>query len=136
MTTIVYLGDDKATPVADPTMTILDVSIAHKIPHFRECGGNGRCTTCRVRICDGIQNVLPRTQRETQVADALRWDQFTRLACQTRVRGDVALERLIKSSADVARIQAEVCWSSPSRQSSHGSCWGRPSSPTTSSALV
>ena len=36
----------------------------------------------------------------------------------------------------VARIQAEVCSSSPGRQSSQGSCLGRPSSPTTSSALV
>ena len=71
MTTIVYVGDDRAMPVADPAMTILDVSIAHKIPHVRECGGHGRCTTCRVRICDGIQNVSARTPREVEVADAL-----------------------------------------------------------------
>lgn len=38
MATIVYLGDDQALRVADPGMTILDVSIASKIPHFRECG--------------------------------------------------------------------------------------------------
>ena len=116
MTTIVYLGDDRAMPVADPNMTILDVSIAHKIPHFRECGGNGRCTTCRVRICDGIENVSPRTQRETEVADALRWDGFTRLACQTRVSGDVTLERLIKSCADVSRVQLEEASIAPSEE--------------------
>ncbi len=116
MTTIVYLGDDRAMPVADPKMTILDVSIAAKIPHFRECGGHGRCTTCRVRICDGIQNVSPRTQREIEVAAALRWDPFTRLACQTRVRGDVTLERLIKSSADVSRLQVEEASVAPSEE--------------------
>jgi adenylate cyclase len=116
MTTIVYLGDDKALPVADPAMTILDVSIANKIPHLRECGGNGRCTTCRVRICDGIQNVLPRTQREAEVADARRWDRFTRLACQTRVSGDVTLERLIKSCADVSRVQVEEASFAPSEE--------------------
>ena len=107
MTTIVYVGEDKAMPVADPTMTILDVSIAHKIPHVRACGGHGRCTTCRVRICDGIQNVSARTPREVEVADALRWDGFTRLACQTRVSGDVTLERLIKTPADVSSLQVE-----------------------------
>ena len=37
---------------------------------------------------------------------------------------------------EVARIQPDVWTSSPSRQSSHGSCWGRPSSPTSSSAFV
>ena len=107
MTTIVYLGDDRAVSVTDPNWTILEVSIAHKIPHLRECGGNGRCTTCRVRICEGIQNVLPRTRREAQVADARRWDRFTRLACQARVSGDLTLERLIKSCADVPRLQLE-----------------------------
>ncbi|HQR12575.1 MAG TPA: adenylate/guanylate cyclase domain-containing protein [Casimicrobiaceae bacterium] len=116
MTTIIYLGDDKAVPVADPGMTVLDVSIAHKIPHLRECGGNGRCTTCRVRICDGIHNVSPRTPRETEVADARRWDEFTRLACQARVHGDVTLERLVRSCADVSRLQLEQASIAPTEE--------------------
>lgn len=116
MPSIIYAGDDRTTPVADPAMTILDVSLAHKIPHFRECGGHGRCTTCRVRIRDGIQHVSPRTAREIAVADALRWDSFTRLACQTRVSGDVTLERLIKSSADASRLQLEAVAVAPSEE--------------------
>ena len=116
MTTIVYAGDERATSVVDPTMTILDVSIASKIPHFRECGGHGRCTTCRVRICDGIQHVSPRTPRETEVAAALGWDGFTRLACQTRVSGDVTLERLVKSCADMSRVQLEEASVAPSEE--------------------
>ena len=116
MTSIAYLGDDRVTPVADLDMTILDVSIAHKIPHFRECGGNGRCTTCRVRIVDGIEHVSSRTARETEVAAALGWDGFTRLACQTRVRGDVSLERLITSCGDVSRLRLEEAASVPSEE--------------------
>ena len=61
MTTIVYLGDGKALPVADPGMTILDVSIANKIPHFANAGAMGAArpvvsasvtgsrTSCRAR---------------------------------------------------------------------------------------
>ena len=116
MTTIVYVGEDKAMPVADPAMTILDVSIAHKIPHVRACGGHGRCTTCRVRICDGIQNVSARTPRELEVAGALRWDGFTRLACQTRVSGDVSLERLIKSPGDMSCLQVEEASIAPPQE--------------------
>jgi class 3 adenylate cyclase/hemoglobin-like flavoprotein len=107
MATIAFLGEDKAMTVLDSTMTILDVSIAHKVPHVHACGGHGRCTTCRVRICGGIENVSARTPRETEVADALHWDAFTRLACQTCVCGDVSIERLIKSPADVSRLQVE-----------------------------
>jgi len=116
MTMIVYVGEDKAMPVADAAMTILDVSIAHKIPHVRACGGHGRCTTCRVRICDGIQNVSARTPREVEVADALRWDGFTRLACQTRVSGDVALERLVRSPADMSCLQVEEASVAPPQE--------------------
>ena len=115
MTTIVYLGDDKTVSVADPGMTVLDISIAHKIPHLRECGGNGRCTTCRVRICDGIQNVTP---REAEVAEARRWDRFTRLACQARVGGDVTLERLVRHCADVSRLQLEQASIAPPEERS------------------
>ena len=122
MTTIVYLGDDKTVSVADPGMTVLDISIAHKIPHLRECGGNARCTTCRVRICDGIQNVSPRTPREAEVADARRWDRFTRLACQARVGGDVTLERLVRRCADVSRLQLDKLPSRRRRSERWRSC--------------
>jgi class 3 adenylate cyclase/hemoglobin-like flavoprotein len=107
MAKIFYTCDERAVPIDDPHMTILDISIAHKIPHFRECGGHARCTTCRVRILDGMQHVSPRTPREAWVAQARNWDAFTRLACQTRVTGDVTIQRLIKSGAEVARLQLE-----------------------------
>lgn len=116
MTTIMYMGEDKALPVADPTMTILDVSIAHRIPHVRACGGHGRCTTCRVRICEGIQHASTRTPREVEVAEALHWDRFIRLACQTRVSGDVSLERLIKNPADMSCLQVEEASVAPSEE--------------------
>jgi class 3 adenylate cyclase/hemoglobin-like flavoprotein len=72
-----------------------------------ECGGHARCTTCRVRCLDGLANLSPRTDAERIIAEARRWDPFTRLACQTRVHGDVIVERIIRSSADVARMRAE-----------------------------
>jgi class 3 adenylate cyclase/hemoglobin-like flavoprotein len=107
MPRIVFVSDGQTLEVADAGLTILDVAIAQKIPHFRECGGHGRCTTCRVRVVEGVQNLSPRTPRETEVANALGWDSYTRLACQTRMRGDVSVDRVIKSCADVSRVQVE-----------------------------
>ncbi|MGR8935900.1 MAG: 2Fe-2S iron-sulfur cluster-binding protein, partial [Gammaproteobacteria bacterium] len=54
MAHIHYLCEKKTAEVDDPDMTILEVSIAHKIRHYRECGGHGRCTTCRIRILNGM----------------------------------------------------------------------------------
>ncbi len=58
----------KSISGVDPEETILDLSVRQRIPHMQECGGNGRCTTCRVRILEGMNNVTPRTAAERQVA--------------------------------------------------------------------
>jgi class 3 adenylate cyclase/hemoglobin-like flavoprotein len=81
--------------------TLLDLSIRHRIPHLHQCGGYGRCTTCRVQILDGLSNVSPRGEVEQKVASRRGWDEFTRLACQTRVEGDVVIRRLLNNAQDI-----------------------------------
>jgi ferredoxin len=81
--------------------TLLDVSIRHRIPHFHQCGGHGRCTTCRVQILDGLSNVSSLGEVEQKVASRRGWDECTRLACQTRVEGDVVIRRLLDKAQDI-----------------------------------
>jgi class 3 adenylate cyclase len=88
--------------------TLLDISIAHKITHWHECGGNGRCTTCRVRVLDGASHLSPPTRRETELAQARGWDPMIRLACQTTTSGDIVLERVVLSEATASQLRAET----------------------------
>jgi adenylate cyclase len=81
--------------------TLLDVSIRHRIPHLYQCGGRARCTTCRVQILDGLSNVSSRSSVEQKVASQRGWDDFTRLACQTRVQGNVVIRRLLDNAQDI-----------------------------------
>jgi adenylate cyclase len=81
--------------------TLLDVSIRHRIPHLHQCGGHARCTTCRVQILDGLSNVSSLGEVEQKVASQRGWDEFTRLACQTRVEGDVVIRRLLDKAQDI-----------------------------------
>lgn len=92
----------------DEFNSLLDISIHHKIPHLHECGGHGACTTCRVRILDGIYNCSPKTEVEKSTAFARKWDPSIRLACQTYPKGNVKLQRLIWSSAEVNQLQKEL----------------------------
>lgn len=96
------------TVETDSFVTLLDVSIAHKITHWHECGGNGRCTTCRVRVLDGASHLSPPTRREAELAQARGWDPTIRLACQTSASGDVTLERIVLSEATASQLQAET----------------------------
>lgn len=92
----------------EPDLSLLDLSIANKIPHTRECGGNARCTTCRIRILDGLHHVSPRTPAEAAMARERRWDDSTRLACQVRVTGHVEIERVVQNAAQISALQTEI----------------------------
>ena len=87
--------------------SLLEASIQSRIPHHHQCGGQARCTTCRVRILDGLSHVSPRTPLEEHVASERGWDDFTRLACQTQVHGDVVARRLLQSPQDVVVLDLD-----------------------------
>ncbi|MEM7575034.1 MAG: adenylate/guanylate cyclase domain-containing protein [Bacteroidota bacterium] len=105
---ITYAGINRQVSAVSPSASILDVSIAHQIPHVHECGGHGNCTTCRVRVLDGNQHLSPPSILEETTSRGRKWDPSIRLACQTRPRGDVRLQRLIWSIAEVNQLQKEL----------------------------
>ncbi len=88
--------------------TILATSIRNKIPHLHECGGLAHCTTCRVRIVDGLCNVSERTDPEANLAQQRGWDDNTRLACQARINGDITVERVLETGADIGSLAPEA----------------------------
>jgi class 3 adenylate cyclase/hemoglobin-like flavoprotein len=96
---ISYLGEKTVDSV--PMQTILEASHANDIPHICECGGTARCSTCRVMVIDGLENCLPRTSLEERMAARKGFYPEIRLACQTRVVGDVTVKRLVRDKNDV-----------------------------------
>jgi len=76
--------------------TLLETSLRAKVPHFHQCRGMARCTTCRVRVLDGAAHLSPRTGEELQISTERGWGDEIRLACQTRVLGSVTVERLVR----------------------------------------
>jgi adenylate cyclase len=70
------------------------------LPHASVCGGRARCTTCRVRIAEGLRSLAPPSPVE---ADALRRIDAApnvRLACQARPAADVWITPLVPAGAD------------------------------------
>src|SRR5438552_9248307 len=97
---VTYFHETTVENVSDGR-TLLDVSIGQRIPHLHQCGARGRCTTCRIQILDGVSHLSARSPIEEEVASKRGWDEFTRLACQTRVHGDVVIRRLLDNPQDI-----------------------------------
>ncbi|MEL6254330.1 MAG: adenylate/guanylate cyclase domain-containing protein [Bacteroidota bacterium] len=106
-TKVTYVGMNQSFPCYDPNYSILDVSIEERISHVHECGGNGKCTTCRVRVLDGMNNLSPKTALEKEIAHKRKWDPGIRLACQAKPKGNVVIQRLVWSSAEISQLQTE-----------------------------
>lgn len=85
----------------DTATTILQTSLQAGIPHTHVCGGNARCSTCRVLILKGLEHCAPRNPRERAMAERLRFSPSIRLACQTTIDGDVTLRTLVLDEEDV-----------------------------------
>ncbi|MEM7587707.1 MAG: protein kinase, partial [Acidobacteriota bacterium] len=101
-------GGERQLIVGHPHQeSLLDVSLKASIPHFHECGGRGRCSTCRVRVIAGAQGLTPRNRVETQLAQRLGWGDDIRLACQAKPVGDIAVKRLIRDTDDFGLLRFE-----------------------------
>ncbi len=79
--------------------TILQAALRTGRRHESACGGNARCTTCRVVIIDGLEHCSRRNERERALGEQLAFPATIRLACQTTITGDVTLRRPVEVMA-------------------------------------
>ncbi len=106
MSRIHYLTDGRTIEVGSGT-TLLRASLDHGIPHTHVCGGNAKCSTCRVLVMEGLEHCCPRNESEARLAESRRFGADIRLACQTTVSGDVTLRRLVLDAEDIFLVDAE-----------------------------
>jgi len=100
MSIIQYLPDGKEIEIEEGE-TILQAAVRAGIALAHICGGNGRCSTCRVIILDGLEHCAPRCRKEQAIAELLQFAPEVRLACQARVNGSVKLRRLVLDDEDI-----------------------------------
>ncbi len=95
-----HIRPDETTVQLDTDETILDASLRAGVPHTHVCGGQARCSTCRVLVLHGLECCPPRTEREAEIADDLNFGPEVRLACQTVPTCDVTVRRLVLDPID------------------------------------
>ena len=107
MTAIIY---DHEKTVEDEELkdTILQISLRNEIPHIHACGGNARCSTCRVRVLEGNEYLIEPGQAEQDLARQRGFTPDIRLACQTRIKGPIKIRRLVIDEEDTLQASTST----------------------------
>lgn len=84
--------------------SVLETSRSFGIPHVAVCGGQARCSTCRVRVLEGLESLPPPADAERRTLARIGAAPDVRLACQLRPAAGVLVEPLCAPGADAATV--------------------------------
>lgn len=80
---------------AQPGASLLEISRMNDIPIASVCGGRARCSTCRVKVVEGLETLPAAGQAETTVLTRIGASEDVRLACQTRPSTSLQVQPLV-----------------------------------------
>ncbi len=112
MPRLTLLPEDRILEVAAGE-TVLEAALSTGVPLTHACGGQAKCTTCRVLVLAGAEALGPRTAAEREMAERRRLGDEVRLACQTTVLGDAAVRRLVVDADDQVLVRGEATGTGP-----------------------
>jgi adenylate cyclase len=90
-----------------PDATLLESIRAAGLSHASICGGRGRCSTCRVHIGDGLEDLPPPDEAEQKVLARVTDSPSVRLACQIRPRSNIQVIALVPEDAKPSEALAK-----------------------------
>lgn len=112
MPRLTFLPENLAVE-AEVGTRILDAALVAGIPVTHACGGQAKCTTCRVLVLGDGRALGPRTDAERGMAERRAFGDDVRLACQATVRADVTVRRLVVDAEDQVLVRGETDGTGP-----------------------
>ena len=84
--------DKKELKVNVGTKTVLNHIQDHFLDWMHACGAKGRCTTCKMELVKGMENLSEPTAAELRYRSAGELLENERLACQALALGDLIIK--------------------------------------------
>ena len=78
--------------------SVLEASRLGGIPHYAVCGGKGRCSTCRVQVVEGRDELPPPESTERATLERIGAEEGVRLACQLHPTESISVVPLLQPS--------------------------------------
>ena len=83
---------NKTVKFQEFSKTVLKIFQENQIDWMHACGGNGRCTTCKMVVLEGTGNLSPLNHLELKMLRADRLEPGERLACQCSASGNLLIK--------------------------------------------
>lgn len=96
----IALPDGRRVRLPAAGASVLEGLRTARIPHAAQCGGRGRCTTCRVRVLAGRDALPAPAEVEAAALARISAEPGVRLACQLRPSADLSISPLLPANAD------------------------------------
>jgi class 3 adenylate cyclase len=93
---------DNVSVAFDGETNVLKALVGAGVPITHLCGGKARCSTCRVKVSEGLSQLSAPTEKEEAMAQRLGLPSEIRLACQMTASVSVTLRRMVFDEADAA----------------------------------
>ena len=101
--------------------TLLAAAMKNGIRLMHVCGARALCTTCRIRVEFGAENLTAASTKERlALLTRLAFDPRTRLACQARVRGRAEVRSRLPLCGNLPRRTSAHAWPARVRAASLG----------------
>lgn len=98
---------------ADIKKSLLHNILEQQIDWLHSCGGKGKCTTCKIIIKKGSQNLTPKGSAEKKFFELEKLTQNERLACQcsfkTNLEDDTNLIICVANENKLPHIHYSEC---------------------------
>lgn len=101
---ITYADGRSVTSQIGPTL--LEISRMNGVPHASVCGGRARCSTCRVRVLAGLDELPAMGEEERRVLERVGAGANVRLACQLTPTSDISVATLLP--AQLTKVNDEA----------------------------
>jgi adenylate cyclase len=89
--------------------SLLHAALEANVPLYHICGGNAKCSTCRVVVVEGSHWLTPPNRSENALKHQMHFPPNVRLACQTYVTGGpVKVSRILKDETDIGLYVGSV----------------------------
>ncbi|MEP2670086.1 MAG: 2Fe-2S iron-sulfur cluster-binding protein [Cyclobacteriaceae bacterium] len=83
--------DRKELEVNNSSKTVLSHLHEHYLDWMHACGAKGRCTTCKMEVVKGVENLNEFTDAEMRYINKGELGLNERLACQAKAYGDIII---------------------------------------------